>query len=198
VADGAIPSLPRDPVGDADANDCGALKSLALAVALASCAFAACAQTPTLKRELAAVSFLIGDWSGGKGVVADTGGTSTGVSRITVAANGAVLLRQDRTSLFDKAGRPSGGFDQIMMIYPEAGTLRADYSDGTHVIHYTRADIAPGKSISFSSASQPGAPVFRLTYTLTAADTLSVTFGMTAPGAVAFTPIATGVLHKDR
>ncbi len=181
-------------------NNRNVSKRLALAIALAGSAGAAHAQTatPTFKPALAAVSFLIGDWSGEKGVVADTGGTSTGVSRITVEANGAVLLRRDRTNLFDKAGRPSGGFDQIMMIYPEAGTLRADYSDGTHIIHYTQADVAPGKSISFSSARQPGAPVFRLTYALTAPDTLSVTFGMTAPGATSFTPIATGVLHRDR
>lgn len=174
------------------------MKRLTLAIAIAGSAVAAHAQTPALKPDLADVSFLVGDWSTGKGVVADTGGTSTGSSRITVAANGAVLLRQDRTNLFDKAGKSSGGFDQIMIIYPEEGTLHADYSDGTHVIHYTQADVVPGKSVVFSSAKQPGAPVFGLAYTLTAPDTLSVTFGMTPPGTTTFNPIATGTLRKDR
>ena len=172
------------------------MKAAALALVMAGLAVVAHAQP--VKPDLASVGFLVGDWSSGKGVVAETGGSSTGSSRITVAANGAVLLRQDRTNLFDKAGKPTGGFDQIMMIYPEGGTLHGDYSDGTHVIHYTHADVVPGKSVTFSSAQRPGLPVFSLTYALTAPDTLSVTFGMTPPGASTFNPIATGTLHKDR
>ena len=169
---------------------------LALAALLASFAVAARAQNPGLKPELGGIGFLVGDWSAGRGIVAETGGTSTGSSRIEVAANGAVLLRRDQTNLFDKAGKGSGRFDQVMMIYPAAGTLHADYSDGTHVIHYTRADVVAGKSVAFSSASAPGAPVFRLTYTLTAPDTLGVSFGMTPPGGTSFNPIVTGTLHK--
>ena len=171
------------------------MKAIAYALVLAGSAAVAHAQA--VKPGLAGVSFLVGDWSSGKGVVADTGGTSTGSSRITVAANGAVLLRQDRTSLFDKAGQPSGSFNQIMMIYPEGGTLHGDYSDGTHIIHYTQAEIVPGKSVSFSTVQQSGVPVFRLTYALASPDTLSVTFGMTPPGGTTVHPIATGTLHKD-
>ncbi len=176
---------------------CNLLKLLALTIALAGSAIAVHAQTSKLKPELAAVAFLVGDWSAGKGVVTDTGGTSTGTSHISIVANGGALLRQDRTDLFDKAGKASGGFDQIMMIYPEGGTLRADYSDGAHVIHYTQAEIRPGKSVVFSSASEPGVPLFRLTYTLADAGVLAVAFGMTPPGATTFIPIATGVLHKN-
>ena len=172
------------------------MKAAAIALVLAGSAMVAHAQP--VKPELAGVAFLVGDWSSGKGVVAETGGTSTGSSRVTVAANGAVLLRQDRTNLFDEAGKPTGGFDQIMVIYPDGGTLHGDYSDGTHVIHYTHADVIHGKSVTFSSTQQPGRPVFRLTYALAAPDTLSVTFGMTPPGASTFNPIATGTLHKGR
>ena len=172
------------------------MKAIALAIVLTGSAMAAQAQS--VKPQLADVSFLVGDWSSGKGSVADTGGTSTGSSRFTVAANGAVLLRQDRTNLFDKAGKPTGEFDQIMMIYSEGGTLHGDYSDGTHVVHYDRADIEPGKSVAFSSAKQPGAPVFKLTYTLTKPDVLSVSFGMIPPGATTLNPIAIGTLHKAR
>ena len=85
-----------------------------------------------------------------------------------------------------------------MMIYSEGDVLHGDYSDGTHVIHYDRADVEPGKSVAFFSVRQPGAPVFRLTYTLTTPDTLAVSFGMTPPGAATFNPIATGTLHKAR
>lgn len=172
------------------------MKALALALVLTGSAVTTHAQP--VKSDLAGVAFLVGDWSSGKGVVADTGGSSTGSSRITVAANGAVLLRQDRTNLFDRAGKPTGSFDQIMMVYLEGGALHGDYSDGTHVIHYTQAEVVPGKSVSFSSAHQSGVPVFRLTYALAAPDTLSVTFGMTPPGATTFTPIATGTLRRSR
>lgn len=155
------------------------------------------AQTGPLKPELAGVDFLVGSWFSGKGQVAETGGTSNGSSQITAAANGAVLLRRDQTSLFDKTGKPMGGFDQIMMIYPEAGTLRADYSDGLHVIHYTSAVVVSGKSVTFYSANQAGAPTFRLSYALTKLDTLSVAFAMAPPGSNSFHPIATGTLTKD-
>lgn len=170
------------------------MKRIALAFLLAGSAGSAHAQS--VKPDLSGVSFLVGDWSSGKGEVAGAGGTSTGSSCITVAANGAVLLRQDHTNLFDKTGKATGSFDQIMLIYPEGGGLRGDYSDGTHVIHYTQADVDPGKSVAFTSANQPGAPVFKLTYALTKPDILSVTFAMAPPGATTFNPIATGTLHK--
>jgi hypothetical protein len=176
----------------------GHLKRLAVALVLLASVGASQAQAAKLRPELSGIAFLVGDWSTGRGVVAETGGTSTGSSRIAVAANGAVLLRQDTTNLFDKGGKPSGSFGQVMMIYSEDGGLRADYSDGSHVIHYTRADVAPGKSVTFSSAEQPGAPVFRLTYTLAAPETLAVSFGMSPPGSPTFSPIAAGTLHKGR
>ncbi len=102
------------------------------------------ASAATLAPALRPLQFLVGTWDGGKGVVADTGGTSSGVSTLTVEADGAVLLRKDHTDLFDKAGKPSGGFDQIMMIYVEGETLHADYQGGGHLIHYVSA-VADGK-----------------------------------------------------
>jgi hypothetical protein len=154
------------------------------------------AQPVATHSPLAGLDFLIGDWSSGRGDVADTGGTSTGRSTMTSEAAGAVILRRDHTDLFDKSGRPMGGFDQIMMIYPEAGTVRADYSDGVHVIHYVSATVEPGVAVTFTSAASPGAPTFRLAYRLTAPDRLSVWFGMASPGGGDFRPIAVGELRK--
>lgn len=145
---------------------------------------------------LAGLSFLVGDWKDAKGVVADTGGTSTGRSSFTLEAGGAALLRRDHTDLFDRAGKPSGGFDQIMMIYPEGGSLRADYSDGEHVIHYDRAQVDPGRSVTFVSVAQPGRPAFRLRYSLASADRLTVSFAMAPPGGESFQPIADGTMIK--
>ena len=175
-----------------------AMKTLALlvAAALVSGSPAAAAPPSALKPELAGMGFLVGGWSAGRGQVADTGGASTGGSTFTAEAGGAALLRRDHTELFDKAGKPTGGFDQIMLIYPDAGAVHADYSDGTHVIHYASAQVEPGRSVTFLGAAQPGAPTFRLAYRLEGADHLRVEFSMAPPGASTFRPIATGVLTK--
>jgi hypothetical protein len=137
-------------------------------------------------------------WESGTGRVADTGGTSTGSSTIDVEIGGAVLLRRDHTKLFNADGKASGTFDQIMMIYPERGTLHADYSDGEHIIHYTSAVILPGRSVTFTSAVSAAAPAFRLTYEAPASDTLTVRFEIKPPGAPDFKPIASGTLHKRK
>ncbi len=154
---------------------------------------AAAAQTAASNTALADIGFLLGRWISNDGKVADTGGTSKGSSVITAEANGAVLLRRDHTDLFDRSGKSSGGFDQIMMIYPEGGSLHADYSDGTHVIHYDSATIVPGHSVTFTSVHQPGAPVFRLTYELTGPAVLAISFAMAPPGQSEFQTVASGI-----
>lgn len=154
------------------------------------------AQPVALKPALAGLGFLVGDWSSGTGQVPDTGGAASGRSKITVEVGGSALLRRDHTELRDKAGEPAGGFDQIMLIYPEGGDVHADYSDGAHVIHYTSAVVTPGRSVVFSSAAAPGAPVFRLGYTLADPKTLAVAFAMAPPGRSDFHPIATGTLTR--
>jgi hypothetical protein len=83
-----------------------------------------------------------------------------------------------------------------MLIYPEAGTLHADYSDGDHIIHYTSAVVVAGKSVAFTSALAPGTPTFRLTYELTDAGALAIRFEMAPPGQTTFHPIADGTLRK--
>ena len=156
------------------------------------------AEPPRLKPGLAGLSFLIGRWTTPtRGQVQDTGGSSLGTSSFTPEVGGGVLLRKDHVSLYDKAGSPAGGFDIIMMIYPEAGVLHADYADGTHVIHYTSAAVSAGRAVTFTSAISADAPTFRLAYTLTAPKTLAIDFAMAAPGSRDFHPIATGVVAKD-
>ena len=173
------------------------MRILAIAATFAALSGSAAGQSVAVKPALSGLAFLTGNWSSGRGTVSETGGSSTGASRFTVEAGGAVLLRQDRTNLFDRAGKPVGSFEQIMMIYPESGTLHADYADGTHVIHYTSARIVPGKSVVFSSAPSAGAPVFQLAYTLAAPNKLDVAFGMAPPGQAGFRPIATGSLVRN-
>jgi hypothetical protein len=174
------------------------MRTVMLATALVLAASTALAQPAKLKPQLAGIGFLVGDWTSGAGKVAETGDTDRGGSKITVEADGAALLRQDHTETFDAKGKPTGAFHQIMLIYPEGGTLHADYSDGEgHVIHYVSAAVTPGRAVVFSGAAQPGQPSFRLTYELKAPGELAVDFGMVLPGG-AFRPIAAGTLKKAR
>ncbi len=167
-----------------------------LGLGVAALASSNAAAAPPLNHDLSGLSFLLGHWASGRGKVADTGGTSSGSSVITPQAGGAVLLRQDHTNLFSASGASAGSFDQIMMIYPEGGQIRADYADGTHVIHYTSAEVTPGRSVVFITAPHPGAPVFRLAYMVTSPTTLALSFSMIPPGGAGPHPIATGTLQK--
>ncbi len=169
------------------------LLALAFVLALSP---GAIAQTAPLKPPLAGLAFLVGTWNAGTGKVAETGGTSRGSSTIEAAIGGAALLRRDHTELFGLDDKPTGSFDQIMLIYPEGGTLHADYSDGEHVIHYTSAVVTAGKSVTFATIAAPDAPSFRLTYELTSPAILAVRFEMAPPGQTVFRPIATGTLQR--
>jgi len=170
---------------------------LIAAAAIAACVTIPAVAQPSLAPDLAGMSFLIGHWTSDDGKVSDTGGTSKGSSTITVEADGEALLRRDHTDLLDKTGKPGGSFDQIMLIYPEAGTLHADYMDGEHIVHYTSAMVVPGKSVTFTSASAPGAPSFQLHYEVQSPNALAVTFGIIPPGQTAVRPIAAGTLKKS-
>jgi len=169
-------------------------------IILAGClllAFTRAAHAATLQPGLAGLAFLLGHWTCGNGQVAETGFTSRGTSLITAQAGGAVLLRQDHTQLFDKSGKPAGGFDQFMDIYAEAATIHADYFDGTHIIHYKTAAIVPGKSVTFSTGLSAGQPAFQLSYTRNGI-TLAIAFSIAPPGQTTFQSIATGTLNKAK
>ena len=171
-----------------------ALVAAALAILIGGTAVAA-PPARKLGPELEPLGFLVGGWTAGQGEV-EGGGTSTGRSSFSIEAGGGALLRRDHTRLKGPDGKRAGGMDQVMLIYPEGGTLRADYSDGAHVIHYVAAEVTPGRAVTFRSAPQPGAPSFRLTYALTPPDELSVRFEMAAPGETTFKPVADGTLKR--
>jgi len=175
------------------------MRSATFVLAALLMASAASAQTQSLKGGLQGLDFLVGHWSTPKqGKVADTGGSSMGESNFTSEVGGAVLLRKDHVSLYDAAGKPTGGFDIMMMIYPEAGGIRAEYADGDHIIHYTSASVNPGHAVTFLSASSPATPTFKLSYVLSKPNVIDIDFSMAPPGGADFHPIAIGSATKDR
>ena len=153
---------------------------------------------PQLAPALAPIAFLLGRWASDNGKVAETGETSSGLSQFTTEAGGAAIVRRDHTELANAAGNSTGSFDQIMLIYPEGATIHADYTDGTHVIHYVSAKVVPDASIEFTSAARPGMPTYRLTYDGARPGSLGVRFEIEPPGASEFHPIATGTLHRAK
>jgi hypothetical protein len=155
-------------------------KGLMATLTLAS---TASSDTPPLKPALAPLGFLVGSLGAGTGKVAETGGTGSISSTFTVEAKSGALLRRDHTDLFDAKGRPTGGFDQIIVTEAEGPDLCADHSDGEHVIHHARA-------------VPPVVPRFRLAYNVNTATDLAVTFEMQPPGQATFRPIAVGDLHR--
>jgi hypothetical protein len=167
------------------------------AAALASFALALLAgpaQAQTLSQQLAPIGFLVGQWSGtGK---SEGNRRDAGTSSIQPVVGGTALLRRDHNDVSDANGKLVESFDQIMLIYPEAGTLHADYVDGAHTIHYTSAVVQPDQSVQFTSAAQPNAPIFRLTYTKASPDSLAITFEMEPPGKSVFQTIAQGAVRR--
>jgi hypothetical protein len=153
------------------------------------------AQAAALDKPLQPLGFLLGAWEAS--IPAGTAGHVHGVSSIIAAADGHVLVRNDRNEAFDKAGNLTHGFGQFMTIYADRGGVCADYVDGDgHVIHYGPATIVEGQSVEFTSATSAGAPVFRLRYDADGAKGLKIWFGLKPPGKDAFSPIATGEIYR--
>ena len=81
------------------------------------------------------------------------------------------------------------------MIYADGGKLRADYSDGTHVIHYTAVAVTPNKSVSFTSDGKTAGPVFKLIYEAKGDGAIAVSFSIKSPGQASFARVASGTLE---
>lgn len=149
---------------------------------------AACVLTPpdahaagTVATDVAPLKFLIGQWTSDGGR-AQGGQALRGAFVIEPVAGGAGLLRRDRTDMLDNTGRVFRSFEQVMLIYPESGHVRADYFDGTHVIHYADAITEPGRSVRFVTPAGAPGPAFSLTYRITTSARLATRFEMAAPG----------------
>jgi hypothetical protein len=148
--------------------------SLLVALGIASAAHAA------PPKELASLTFLIGQWSGGGGGTPGQGdgGTTFAYSlqdRVITRTNFAVIAATDKA--------PASRHDDLMVIYvDEGGAVKADFYDNEgHVIRYVVTSAASGQ-VAFTSEPSPSAPRYRITYTAGAAGVVKGTFSIAPPG----------------
>ncbi len=109
------------------------------------------------------LTYLVGEWH-----ATGTGqpGVGTGTASFSWELQGRVLVRRSFAEYPASAGRPASRHDDLMIVYPEAGAVRAEYYDSEgHVIRYAVTLPATGQSV-FVSDVRSGEPRFRLTYRL--------------------------------
>jgi hypothetical protein len=106
-----------------------------------------------------ALDFLIGDWE-----AISKPGEGAGSFSFTREAQGRVLVRRNHAEYPAADGRPAGAHDDLMVIYQDGGSLRADYFDNEgHVIHYVAQGGAEGE-VTFVSEAGADGPRYRLSY----------------------------------
>jgi len=144
---------------------------------------------PPVGPEWAPLRALVGTWSGSGG---DATHPSQGGFTIAPELGGKLLVRRGTN---DTA---TAHHEDLTLIYRTAGgELQASYFDNEgHAIHYVITPSTDGRSVVFLGDETPGAPRFRLTYDLSSANVLSVTFDMAPPGSTLFQPYITGQVHR--
>jgi hypothetical protein len=144
---------------------------LALVLVLASIV-AARAEPPA---SLVPLRFLLGDWE----AIPDSSGATGGFS-FSPGVQDHVIVRTNYSISPAVDGKPASRHDDLMVIFEEAGTVRADYFDNEgHVIRYVAQPKAA--SVVFVSEIKPSEPRYRLTYDL-ADGVLNGRFEVAAPG----------------
>src|ERR1700674_2948307 len=120
--------------------------------------------------------FLLGEWTAGEagGV---PGQASSGSFSLTPDLAGQVFLRKSHSEYPAANGHPAIVHDDLMVIYREAGTVKAFYADNEgHVIRYNVTAPAGKKKLIFVSEQTAGQPQFRLSYEELEPGTVNVVF----------------------
>jgi SAM-dependent methyltransferase len=144
--------------------------------------------------EFGALRFLVGDW-----IAIDTPDGERGGFTFTLGVQNHVMVRTNEAIYDATPQHPASRHDDLMVIYSENGSLKADYFDNEgHVIRYAvRPDGA--NRVVFVSDPNPREPRFRLTYTAGADGVLTGAFDVAAPGAPdAFKPYLSWHARRSR
>jgi hypothetical protein len=148
---------------------------LLLLICAAVCAFS---QQPADSDPLAPLQFLVGDWQGqGSGKPGDS---TAGGFTYDYDVQKHVLVRKNFAEYAAKNERGAQRHDDLMVIYPENGALKAMYWDNEgHVIRYLVTAPATGLAV-FTSEAGAG-PRFRLSNKLEADGSMSIAFDIQGP-----------------
>src|SRR5215831_12543167 len=125
---------------------------------------------------IAALRFLIGDWQ-----AIDTAPGETGAFTFKLTVQNHVIVRTNEAIYAATADRPASRHDDLLVIYAENGSLKADYFDNEgHVIRYS-VQSKP-QAVVFVSDPSPREPRYRLTYSVGADGVLLGSFELAGPG----------------
>jgi hypothetical protein len=126
---------------------------------------------------LSPLGFLVGDW-----IAVDMPTGESGAFTFKNALQNHVLVRTNEANYSATAERPASRHDDLLVVYSENGSLRADYFDSEgHVIRYA-VQPRPPDGVVLMSDVNPHEPRYRLTYTHNAAGLLVGSFEVAAPG----------------
>jgi hypothetical protein len=136
--------------------------------------------------------FVVGEWAGeGSG----RPGEGAGSFSFRFDLGEKVLMRRSHTEYPAQGQKAAFVHDDVMICYPEPAGDRilAIYFDNEgHVIHYTADASRPGRVVLVSEASG-SSPGFRLTYTQTGPDAVTIEFEIAPPDRPGeFVPYLTG------
>lgn len=137
------------------------------------------AQQPAESDPLAPLQFLVGEWQGqGSG---KSGDSTAGGFTFDYDVQKHVLVRKNFAEYAARNERGAQRHDDLMVIYPENGALKAMYWDNEgHVIRYLVTTPAPGLVV-YTSEEGAGAR-FRLSNKLEADGSMSIAFDIRGPG----------------
>ena len=120
--------------------------------------------------------FLLGEWQG----VGDQAG-ATGGFAFKSSVQDRVIVRTNYSNTPATASSPASRHDDLMVIYLEGDSIKADYFDNEgHVIRYV-VQPRPG-SVVFLSEARPDEPRYRLTYGRADDTTITGSFEVAPPG----------------
>lgn len=122
--------------------------------------------------------FLFGNWQ-----AIDLPAGESGRFTFKLGVQDHVLIRTNEAHYPAAGDRPASNHEDLLVIYREDGSLKADYFDSEgHVIRYV-VDTPSTNAATFVSARVAGQPRYRLSYHAGAAGLLIGSFEVAAPDA---------------
>jgi len=126
---------------------------------------------------LTGLRFLLGDWR-----AIDTPAGEAGKFSFKLAVQNHGMVRTNEATYAATAEHPASRHDDLLVIYLDNGSLKADYFDNEgHVIRYAVEPRAANVAV-FVSEPSPREPRYRLTYRAEASGVLDGSFEVAPPG----------------